>query len=87
MEIWQKWQNIQALKLSNIQNRDLDKLDISKQKNEEQKNEEQETETLPTFPETIYSLLPDFLRQITCYANSREDADLLLLGQGNRTKF
>jgi hypothetical protein len=45
-----------------------------------QPSEEQETETLPTLPEKIYPLLPDFLRQITHYANSREDADLLLLG-------
>jgi len=58
--------------LSNVQNGYLDKLDKS--------NEEQETDNLPTFPETIYPLLPDFLLQITNYANSREDADLLLLG-------
>ena len=64
-------QNI--IKLPNIQNGNLAKLDISKQTDEEQ-------ETLPTIPETIYPLLPDFLRQITDYANSREDADLLLLG-------
>jgi hypothetical protein len=42
--------------------------------------EEQETETLPTLPKKIYPFLPDYLRQITGYANSREDADLLLLG-------
>ncbi len=41
---------------------------------------EHQTEVLPTIPENIYPLLPDFLRQITEYANSREDADLLLLG-------
>jgi hypothetical protein len=46
----------------------------------EQADEEQETEILPTISENIYSLLPDFLRQIANYANSREDADLLLLG-------
>ena len=40
----------------------------------------QGSDILPTFPETIYSMLPDFLQQITNYANSREDADLLLLG-------
>jgi hypothetical protein len=45
-----------------------------------QPSEEQETETLPTLPEKIYSVLPDYLRQIIEYANSREDADLLLLG-------
>jgi len=39
-----------------------------------------EMEILPTIPENIYPLLPDFLRQITSNANSREDADLLLLG-------
>jgi len=58
--------------LSNVQNGYLDILDKS--------NEEQKTETLPTFPETIYPLLPNFLLQITNYANSCEDADLLLLG-------
>ena len=42
--------------------------------------EEPETELLPTLPENIFPLLPDFLKQITGYANSREDADLLLLG-------
>jgi hypothetical protein len=57
------------------QNGNMAKLAISKQQ-----NEEQETETLPTIPENIYPLLPDFLQQITGYANSREDADLLLLG-------
>jgi hypothetical protein len=50
------------------------------QKTVEKPSEEQETEALPTLPENIYPLLPDFLRQITQYANSREDADLLLLG-------
>ena len=62
-------------KLPNIQNGNLAKVAIS-----EQTDEEQETEILPTLPENIYPLLPDFLRQITNYANSREDADLLLLG-------
>jgi hypothetical protein len=58
-------------KLSNLQNGEMAKVAIC---------EEQETETLPTLPEKIYPLLPDYLRQITGYANSREDADLLLLG-------
>ncbi|MDR0941305.1 MAG: DUF3987 domain-containing protein [Bacteroidales bacterium] len=62
-------------KLPNVQNGNLAKVAIS-----EQTDEEQETEILPTIPENIYPLLPDFLRQITEYANSREDADLLLLG-------
>ncbi|MDL2312869.1 DUF3987 domain-containing protein [Bacteroidales bacterium OttesenSCG-928-B11] len=43
-------------------------------------NPEEEAETLPTIPEEIFTLLPDYLRQITMNANSREDADLLLLG-------
>jgi len=43
-------------------------------------HETQETEILPTLPEKIYSVLPDYLRQITEYANSPEDADILLLG-------
>jgi len=33
-----------------------------------------------TIPESIYPQLPIFLQQITKYANSREDADLLRLG-------
>jgi hypothetical protein len=63
--------NSKIAKLSNIQNGEMAKVTIC---------EEQETETLPTLPEKIYPLLPDYLRQITGYANSREDADLLLLG-------
>lgn len=54
--------------------------DLAKSNPTPQPNEEQETETLPTLPENIYPLLPDYLQQITHYANSREDADLLLLG-------
>lgn len=54
--------------------------DLAKSNLTPQPNEEQETETLPTLPENIYPLLPDYLQQITHYANSREDADLLLLG-------
>ena len=45
-----------------------------------EKSEEQETELLPTLPENIFPLLPDFLKQITTHANSNENADLLLLG-------
>jgi hypothetical protein len=45
-----------------------------------EKSEEQETELLPTLPENIFPLLPDFLKQIITHANSREEADLLLLG-------
>ena len=65
----------QIAKSPNLQNGEMAKLEISKQQ-----NEEQEIEILPTISENIYPLLPDFLRQITDYANSREDADLLLLG-------
>ena len=43
-------------------------------------NEERENKTLPVFPEKIYSSLPDYLRKITNYSHSREDADLFLLG-------
>ena len=73
-------------KLPNIQNGNLVKMAKSNttppQKTVEVStaDEEQETEILPTLPENIYPVLPDFLRQITEYANSREDADLLLLG-------
>ena len=35
---------------------------------------------LPTIPDTVYSNLPDFLKQITTKATSPEDKDLLLLG-------
>jgi len=64
-------------KYPNCQNGDLAK--VAKQFSSSEESEEQK-EVLPTFPETIYPLLPDFLRQITNYANSGEDADLLLLG-------
>jgi hypothetical protein len=64
-------------KYPNCQNGDLAK--VAKQSSPSEESEEQK-EVLPTFPETIYPLLPDFLRQITNYANSGEDADLLLLG-------
>ena len=64
-------------KSPNCQNGDLAK--VAKQFSSSEESEGQK-EALPTFPETIYPLLPDFLRQITNYANSGEDADLLLLG-------
>ncbi|MCE5331491.1 MAG: DUF3987 domain-containing protein [Bacteroidales bacterium] len=68
-------------KLSNCQN---GKMDISAKSNQIENLDflpsEGLEEVLPTFPEDIYSLLPGYLRQITQYANSREDADLLLLG-------
>jgi hypothetical protein len=64
-------------KYPNCQNGDLAK--VAKQFSSSEESEGQK-EVLPTFPETIYPLLPDFLRQITNYANSGEDADLLLLG-------
>lgn len=63
-------------KYPNCQNGDLAK--VAKQFSPSEESEGQK-EVLPTFPETIYPLLPDFLRQITNYANSGEDADLLLL--------
>ena len=72
--------------LPNIQNGNLAKVAKSKavpqQKTAEkpQSNEEQETELTPTFPESIYKSLPDFLQQVTAKATSPEDKDLLLLG-------
>jgi len=42
--------------------------------------EEPDTELLPTLPNSIFPLLPNFLQQITAHANSPENADLLLLG-------
>jgi hypothetical protein len=38
------------------------------------------TEKTPTFPETVYQNLPDFLQRATAKATSAEDKDLLLLG-------
>ena len=64
-------------KYPNCQNGDLAK--VTKQFSPSEESEGQK-EVLPTFPETIYPLLPDFLRQITNYANSGEDADLLFAG-------
>jgi len=64
-------------KSPNCQNGDMAK--VAKQFSSSAESEGQK-EALPTFSETIYPLLPDFLRQITNYANSAEDADLLLLG-------
>ena len=67
-----KTAGVEISKSPNLQNGDLDKLDIL--------SEEPAPETLPTIPESIYPLLPDFLKLITTYSNSPEDADLLLLG-------
>ena len=39
-----------------------------------------DVEKTPTFPETIYKNLPDFLQRATAKATSPEDKDLLLLG-------
>jgi hypothetical protein len=83
--------NLQIAKLPNCQNGNLAILEKSKsitlQNTDEIKtdssqssSEELEDTSLPTFPEEIYPLLPDFLQQITHYAISPEDADLLLLG-------
>lgn len=41
---------------------------------------QENTEKTPTFPEIIYTNLPDFLLQVTAKATSAEDKDLLLLG-------
>ncbi len=41
---------------------------------------QENTEKTPTFPEIIYTNLPDFLQQVTAKATSAEDKDLLLLG-------
>lgn len=68
---------VEISKLPNFQNGNLTIL--AKSNPVPQSNEEQETDILPTLPENIYSLLPDYLQQIMHYANSREDADLLLL--------
>ncbi|PLB85344.1 DNA primase [Dysgonamonadaceae bacterium] len=84
--------NLQIAKLPNCQNGDLAILAKSEriilQNSDKIKHdsdpssfsEELETTSLPVFPDDIYSLLPDFLQQITRNAISPEDADLLLLG-------
>jgi hypothetical protein len=59
---------------------DLEKLEKSETNNSKKNPENLSSELLPTLPETIFPLLPDFLKQITNHANSRENADLLLLG-------
>ncbi len=71
---------VEIAKYPNCQNGDLAKMAKLKEKKLENPQPNEEQEILPTLPENIYPLLPDFLRQITHYANSREDADLLLLG-------
>jgi len=58
----------QISKLPNVQNGNMEILEIS------------DIEKTPTFPETIYKNLPDFLQQATAKATSPEDKDLLLLG-------
>ncbi len=84
--------NLQIAKLPNCQNGDLAILAKSEriilQNSDKIKHdsaqssfsEELEDTSLPSFPKEIYSLLPDFLQQITRNAISPEDADLLLLG-------
>lgn len=74
---------LDIVKYPNCQNGDLAKLKPTTQQSENPNPlsfGEGQGEVLPTLPESIYPLLPDFLQQITHYANSREDADLLLLG-------
>jgi hypothetical protein len=81
-----KQAGIEIAILPNIQNGKTAKMakqkatPLQKASEKTQPSERQRTETLPTLPDKIYPLLPDFLRQITHYANSSEDADLLLLG-------
>lgn len=77
-----KLANINIAKYPNIQNGNLAKWQEPNEKtipNNTIQNEELE-EKLPVFPAEIYNSLPDLLRQITGFANSPEDADLLLLG-------
>jgi len=69
---------VQAPQISKLPN--LQSGNLTKWQNGESKTEALQESKLPTFPPEIYSQLPDFLQQITHYALSPEDADLLLLG-------
>lgn len=40
----------------------------------------QELESMPTFPESVYNNLPDFLQQVVKPSTSQEEKDILLLG-------
>ena len=40
----------------------------------------QEPETMPTFPESVYNTLPEFLQQVVKPSTSQEEKDILLLG-------
>lgn len=42
--------------------------------------ESEESDLHPTFPESIYSCLPDFLQRVVSVASSDEERDILLLG-------
>ena len=51
-----------------------------KQKQEEITNAETEIQAMPTLPDEIFPLLPDFLQRIVRVAASKEERDILLLG-------
>ncbi|MDR1757001.1 MAG: DUF3987 domain-containing protein [Culturomica sp.] len=68
-------QTTNTCKLSFCQNREMEKSETLKQT-----DEEPAPPPGAPGPAKIYALLPNYLRQIAGYANSNEDADLLLLG-------
>ena len=81
-------------KYPNCQNGNIGNLEISSEKNAAQEpnlnnlnnlinlppTDDDSEQATPTFPETIYKNLPDFLQRATAKAASPEDKDLLLLG-------
>ena len=50
------------------------------QQEENNANNESEVQTMPTLPDEIFPLLPDFLKSIVKVSASKEERDILLLG-------
>lgn len=53
---------------------------LPEQKDEEQKPEGEGPEEIPTLPDEIFPLLPDFLQRVVQVSASKEERDILLLG-------
>lgn len=47
---------------------------------DEEDKEQDETVVLPTFPESVYAGLPEFLKKVVSIAGSEEEKDVLLIG-------
>lgn len=41
---------------------------------------EDRSPTVPTFPDSLFTELPEFLKKVVCYTDSNEERDILLLG-------